>query len=129
VRGALLEIIMPLSTYLMLALLVAACIPLLNVIASWYYLRFAKGVPAFGLTVPWARSVTPERPMPQSTQAEDSFVNEGGRASCEPNTTRLDTSGMPAETDPRMKELAIGFDGRQYTFSGYRDERLSDATN
>lgn len=65
---------MTLFTYLMLALLIAACsIPLLDVIASWYYLRFTQGVPAFGLTFPWARwppgnsSPRPSRPRTRSS--------------------------------------------------------------
>lgn len=120
---------MAFGIYLMVALLVVACTPLLYVIGNWYYLRFAKGIPAFGLTIPWARSAPPDRHMPEATHTGQLLVNEEVRARLEPNWTRPGLSGIPKEMQARMKELAIGFDGRQYTFSGYRYDRLSDAIN
>jgi hypothetical protein len=118
---------MTLFTYLMLALLIAACsIPLLDVIASWYYLRFTQGVPAFGLTYPWARWA-PGNSSPEAIQAKDSLLDEGGRAGFEPHAPRVDLASEPAAAASRMKDPAIGFDGHQYTFEGYRYDRFFDA--
>ena len=118
---------MTLFTYLMLALLIAACsIPLLDVIASWYYLRFTQGVPAFGLTFLCGRSAT-DNSSPEAIQAEDSLLDEGGGAGFEPHAPRVDLASEPAAAASRMKDPAIGFDGHQYTFESYRYDRFSDA--
>lgn len=117
---------MTLITYLMFALLIAACIPLLDVIASWYYLQFTQGRAAFGLTFLCGRSAT-DNSSPEAIQAEDSLLDEGRRSNFVPHKPRVDLASEPAAAATRMKELAIGFDGHQYTFESYRYDRFSDA--
>lgn len=74
-----------------------------------------------------------QTPLVRQVQAATSRLIEDAQArahSClEPNWTRPKLSDIPPEMQSRMKELAIGFEGRQYTFSGYRYDRLSDAIN
>lgn len=65
----------------------------------------------------------------EAIQAEDSLLNEGGRAGFEPNTPKPGRANEPLGTAARMKDLAIGFDGHQYTFAGYRYDRFSDAAD
>ena len=120
---------MTLITYLMIALLIVACIPLVNVIATWYYLRSAQGIPAFGLSFSWTRSVVLRHRPCEAIQAEDSLLNEGGRAGFEPNMPKPGRANEPLTTAARMTDLAIGFDGHQYTFAGYRYDRFSDAVD
>ena len=118
---------MALGIYFMIALLIVACTPLMYVIGNWAYLRFAKGIPAFGLTIPWTRSTQSDRHPPETTHADQLVVNERVRVRWEPNWTT--PPDIPAEMQARMKELAISFDGRQFNFSGYRYDQLSDAIN
>mgnify|MGYP003575733248 CR=1 FL=1 len=120
---------MAFGIYLMIALLIVACIPLLYLSATWHYLRFGKRIPSFGLTVPWARSALPDRHGPQTTRAGSLFEEDGAHPRPQPHWTSTNLSSIPSEMQSRMKELAIGFDGRQYTFSGYRYDRLPDAIN
>lgn len=93
------------TSYFMLSLLVAACIPVLNVIACWHYLR--RGAPheaaRGGVSIDHLRSL----------HAQGAAVPTKGD----------EALSMAA----RMKELAVDFDGRQYRFAGYRYDRLADA--
>ena len=116
------------TTYLMIALLVLACIPLLDFIATWYYLGLAKGVPVFGVAVPWADPAPRDRDV-SITQSAKSVASDGESTRLGPNWARPDLSGAPADMQSKMRDLGIGFDGRQYTFSSYRYDRLSDAIN
>ena len=111
---------MSIGIYLTIALAIAACVPVIEMIANWCYRRF-------GPTPPWVRSAVPERL--HMGQPERSQVKERVRTGGEPSWTKLDLSSMPKETQARMNDLAIGFDGRQYTYCSYRYDRLSDAIN
>ncbi|WP_139237659.1 hypothetical protein [Variovorax sp. OV329] len=111
---------MSLGIYLTIALAIAASIPVIEMIANWCSRRFRP-------TPSWSRSAAPERL--HMDQKERSQVKERVRTGGEPSWTKLDLSSMPRETQAQMTELAIGFDGRQYTYCSYRYDRLSDAIN
>jgi len=93
------------TSYFMLSLLVAACIPVLNVIACWHYLR--RGAPH------------------ETTHASVSIDRPGSRLA--PDVAVPIQGDEALSMAARMKELAVDFDGRQYRFAGYRYDRLVDA--
>ncbi len=93
------------TSYFMLSLLVAACIPVLNVIACWHYSR--RGAPH---------------------EAVHPSANIDDRGSHLASAVAAPTPGDEAlAMADRMKDLAVDFDGRQYRFAGYRYDRLVDA--
>jgi len=108
---------MTLGTYLLIALVIAACIPVVEMIAKRLYGR--------DLTLPWPQPLIPDA-LPER-EAAHPLVNERARAHSEQGWVTFDMSGMPADIQAKMKDLTIGFDGRQYTFAGYHYDRVSDA--
>lgn len=115
------------TTFLMLALLIAACVPMLNIFLTWYYLRGARLAPTWSGVLPLAHAVESGQANAPQSRSEDAFSNEGGRVAFQPATGVSDASGLHAEMQSRMKDLAIGFNGHQYTYAGYRYDRLEDA--
>ena len=111
---------MTLGSYLLVALVIAACIPVVEMIRNWYFLRSDLGIP-------WPHGLVSD--TSPRTQRDEPLVREGVRTHMEKDWVKFDLSGMPAEIQEAMKRLSIGFDGRQYTLSGYRYDRLSDAIN
>ena len=79
--------------------------------------------------LPMDFSVTLGHSPSEAIQAEDSLFNEGGGSGFELDTPIPGQANEPLGTAVRMKDLAIGFDGHQYTFAGYRYERFSDAVD
>jgi hypothetical protein len=117
------------TIYLMLTLLIAACIPLLDVLATWNYLRFAKGIPPIDPTIRrWIadrRGATAPEPAPAPARQIAAVVaRPEDLLRGLPNAGTADGTRAVAQ---RLHALAIGFDGRQYTFAGYRYDRASDA--
>lgn len=115
------------TTYLMLTLLIAACIPLLDVLATWNYLRLAKGIPPIDATIRRRVADRPGATARESAPARQFAAVVAGPEDPlrgPPNPGAADGIHSFAQ---RLHALAIGFDGRQYTFAGYRYDRASDA--
>jgi len=66
----------------------------------------------------------PARDRFESPPARDRFESEGGRSACIPPTRGGEDEATRAKL---MRDLAVGFDGRQYTYAGYRYDKLEDA--
>lgn len=109
---------MTIGTYLLIALVIAACIPVVEMVAKRLSLRHDILVPR---RHPQASDALAE------SQAAHAPSSQGTRVPLEHTWMKFDLSEMPADIRATMDELHIGFDGRQYTFCGYRYDRISDA--
>lgn len=117
------------TTYLMLTLLIAACIPLLDVLAAWNYLRLAKSIPPIGPTI---RRWVADRPGATAAESAPAPARQFAAVVAGPEepfrgSPNAGTADGTRAVAQRLHALAIGFDGRQYTFAGYRYDRASDA--
>lgn len=115
------------TTYLMLTLLIAACIPLLDVLATWNYLRLAKSIPPIGLTIRRWVADRPGATAPESAPARQFAAVVAGPEEPLRGSPNAGTADGTSAFAQRLHAIAIGFDGRQYTFADYRYDRASDA--
>lgn len=115
------------TTYLMLTLLIAACIPLFDVLATWNYLRLAKSIPPIGPTIRRWVADRPDATAPESAPAARFAAVAAGPEDPLRGAPSAGTADGTSAVGQRLHALAIGFDGRRYTFEGYRYDRASDA--
>lgn len=101
---------MELNNYLLYALLIAACIPVLDVVATWYYARGALVRQQQALEDRAALAATP-------SGAEPHAAADGAQA-------LLPAS---AQLSVQAQRLGVGFNGRQFTYAGHVYDRASDA--
>lgn len=107
---------MELDNYLLHALLIAACIPVLDVVATGYYAfgvrrkyGLDKGVVAGRDEAP--KPVPPEAPLASVPAPSSPFAAL--------------LSGLAAQ----VHRLGVGFDGRQFTYAGNTYDRAADAVD
>lgn len=106
------ELNMELKNYLLHALLIAACIPVLDVVATWYY----------------ARGVRRRNKLAMDLAADRNNASAGVAApqSGMPAPPAV-LAALPADTAAHLQRLGIGFDGRQFRYAGYAYDRAADA--
>ncbi len=110
---------MNLRSYLFQALVIAACIPILDALAAWVLFRGAdsKSRSMLMAWVGWGGAAAAPTP-PQGDGAQ-----RGPARHAPP-----DTSPMAAQDrDQCMARWNIAFDGRQFVYAGYRYDQLADA--
>lgn len=105
---------MELRNYLLHALLLAACIPVLDVIATWYYAHSVRR----------RNNLATDPPAVQS----DALVDTGMRAPPARTPKLPHVFAAPsADVAAHLQCLGIGFDGRQFRYAGYAYDRATDA--
>lgn len=116
------------TTFLIFAPLAAACIPLLDVIATWCFLRHSRSMPTWGGVLSRMHAALSVGGRSRQAPGENACFDESGQPSLPP-VAKVSVASVPGaeEMQSRMKDLAIGFNGRQYTYAGYRHDRLDDA--
>lgn len=105
---------MELNSYLLHALLIAACIPVLDVVATGYY----------------AFSVRRRNALAMETLAGagDPAVNASAHAPQAGTPLPATVVGAPpSDLAMQVQRLGIGFDGRQFTYAGHAYYRVADA--
>lgn len=108
---------MDLNNYLLHALLIAACIPVLDVIATWYYARGKRLRQEQAWDGEAAQAAAPAAAAPYA-------LADGAQAQ------RSSSAGLPAqppELSAQAQRLGVGFNGRQFTYAGHTYDRASDA--
>jgi hypothetical protein len=103
-----------LNNYLLHALLIAACIPVLDVVATGYY----------------AYSVRRRNALVMDDLAGEGAVPANVPAYAPQAGTRLPSTvfgAPPADLAMQVQRLGIGFDGRQFTYAGHAYDRVTDA--
>lgn len=105
---------MELNSYLLHALLIAACIPILDVVATGYYAFSVRRRNALAMEDPAARSETFADTPAQATQPRALL----------PSSV---LGALPSDLATEVQRLGIGFDGRQFTYAGYTYDRATDA--
>jgi hypothetical protein len=105
---------MELNNYLLQALLIAACIPVLDVIATWYYARGVRQRDGQVLDGQGFDAQAQDRgPQPAATSPA---------AGPQPLF-----AAFPAQLSEQAQRLGVGFNGRQFTYAGYTYDRATDA--
>lgn len=97
---------MELNNYLLHALLIAACIPILDVIATWYYAFGVRSREALGRDALAGRSAAPDNAPLDAPEA---------------------SAPAPSDLAAQVHRLGVGFNGRQFTFAGQAYDSAADA--
>lgn len=105
---------MELNNYLLHALLIAACIPILDVIATWYYAFGVRSRKALGRDALAGRSAAPDNAPLDAPQANAPAPSSAGAA-------------PPSDLAAQVHRLGVGFNGRQFTFAGQAYDSAADA--
>ncbi|WP_326541905.1 hypothetical protein [Pseudorhodoferax sp.] len=105
---------MELNNYLLHALLIAACIPILDVIATWYF--------AFGLR---RRDEQAKEALAGQNEAPDKAPADAALARAPAPSSAF--AALPLDLAAQVHRLGVGFDGRQFTYAGHTYDRAADA--
>jgi hypothetical protein len=105
---------MELNNYLLHALLIAACIPILDVIATWYYAFGVRSREALGRDALAGRSAAPDNAPLDAPEASAPAPSSAGAA-------------PPSDLAAQVHRLGVGFNGRQFTFAGQAYDSAADA--
>jgi hypothetical protein len=105
---------MELNSYLLHALLIAACIPVLDVVATGYYAFSVRRRNALAMDDLAGKGKVPANASAYAPQAGTPL----------PSTV---FGALPSDLAMQVQRLGIGFDGRQFTYAGQAYDHATDA--
>lgn len=105
---------MELNSYLLYALLVAACIPVLDVVATWFF--------AFGIR---RRDERADDALAGLNEPPDATPADASQASVRPPANAY--AALHQDLAAQVHRLGVGFDGRQFTCAGHAYDSAAEA--